>query len=742
MPHHTCPYCGNTPPSPDATQCDQCGGLFEPLSRKATQLAMGPWFVRDPERPFMPGFNLPTLRRQVATGRITPDTIVRGPYTHQFWMRADQTPGLSRLLGKCHACGHEVSNEAQACPSCNADLSLHDDVDALGLAYVTPEDRAHAQQDVENQRTAAKASKPKPAAAKPKPKDTSTQIVNPDLMTPVAPPSEAPVAELGDPVQAPEQAPQQDVHQDVHEEAHDDLWEHAAAMPARRRRKKKNTGPDPLVLFLGILLLCLLAVGGIIILTSGSKDADDDDQIADSTPEQGENNGPSGGDTQPTPDPKDAIAKGKAEELAQLSEQVLSEFNQLADSDIPSDFMGKYDEIDVMIGNAKRKAESENPDDVFGAIAAYREAGDMIAPLADEIRQWRNQQARDRVNAVMREVGSLRLRAESAEAAKWSPSAWATAQNAWTRATQLKEQGEFGQALQSLEAADSSFQMSLGHALTARDAQKTRKQFEDALVAKKPSHGQMREFAGTLIDEMLRSRDDGDRSMTNRHYDEAVDAYLQAIDLLARAEKTVETARYLKLYAFQTGYQAAGVLLTVSSKNGIDGKDLDALNKSFDKLVLPTNPAQQLAPGADADFKTVSDLLVNTARQTLTDAHGPAVQASYQAGFQARIIDQTLASTDYTRDQQRRVQEFIDRFSKSAEKAGWETSQIAIDIAAVGKANLHAGTNSAPTGPRAKWDALMRRFKAKDEAAAIMTPQLWNGAPGEVEFFNNIGTRE
>jgi len=135
VPTAPCPYCGTTP-APDATRCAHCGGLFEPLSRTATQLAMGPWQVRDDTKPFMPGFSAAVLIRQIAAGRVKADTVLRGPSTYQFWMRADQAPGVSRLLGKCHACRADVDKNATSCAKCNADLFLPEEPNTLGLMYI------------------------------------------------------------------------------------------------------------------------------------------------------------------------------------------------------------------------------------------------------------------------------------------------------------------------------------------------------------------------------------------------------------------------------------------------------------------------------------------------------------------------------------------------------------------------------------------------------------------------------
>ncbi|MCC5787622.1 MAG: DUF4339 domain-containing protein [Phycisphaerales bacterium] len=123
-----CPYCGEV--SRDMTRCSACGGPFDPLSRQATQNAMGPWFVRDPGRPFRPGCSFAELRRAVERGRIGPETIVRGPTTHQFWAPARRAPGLANLLGVCHACGGGATQKDYVCRHC-------------GVAFPSPGDRQH-----------------------------------------------------------------------------------------------------------------------------------------------------------------------------------------------------------------------------------------------------------------------------------------------------------------------------------------------------------------------------------------------------------------------------------------------------------------------------------------------------------------------------------------------------------------------------------------------------------------------
>ncbi|GAB4515298.1 MAG: hypothetical protein Tsb0013_19860 [Phycisphaerales bacterium] len=131
-----CPYCASELSS--NLRCEVCRGMLDPLSRQASQNAMGPWAVLDPSRPGVPGCSFDTLAALIARGRVTSSSIVRGPTTRQFWMRADHAPGVAVLLGVCHACKATVSPQTHACPHCRADLHVAPtDRQHLGLSPVT-----------------------------------------------------------------------------------------------------------------------------------------------------------------------------------------------------------------------------------------------------------------------------------------------------------------------------------------------------------------------------------------------------------------------------------------------------------------------------------------------------------------------------------------------------------------------------------------------------------------------------
>ncbi len=129
-----CPYCGSR--SRDPHRCESCSGYFDPLSRQATQNAMGPWFIRDDAQPFRPGCSYDTLRTLIRRGKIGPETPIRGPTTRQFWVLAKRCPAVANLLGICHACARPVEPGDRACRHCGASFEPPPDRQQLGLGSV------------------------------------------------------------------------------------------------------------------------------------------------------------------------------------------------------------------------------------------------------------------------------------------------------------------------------------------------------------------------------------------------------------------------------------------------------------------------------------------------------------------------------------------------------------------------------------------------------------------------------
>lgn len=132
-----CPYCGHRAPA-HAEECPECRGLFEPLSRIATQNAMGPWQIRDEANPFRPGCSIETLRAMIRRGKLTRESVLRGPTTNQFWTRAAEIQGVAHLLGACQSCAGKASPSEHFCRTCGASFLAEHDRNWMGLDAMRP----------------------------------------------------------------------------------------------------------------------------------------------------------------------------------------------------------------------------------------------------------------------------------------------------------------------------------------------------------------------------------------------------------------------------------------------------------------------------------------------------------------------------------------------------------------------------------------------------------------------------
>ncbi|MBX2850154.1 MAG: hypothetical protein KTR15_00245 [Phycisphaeraceae bacterium] len=712
MPQTPCPYCGHPHDSSDVGRCSSCNGLFEPLSQIATQLAMGPWYVRDEDRPFMPGFNEAILRQQVATGRITANTILRGPTTNQFWANAADTPGVSRLMGTCHSCHQAVEPTDTTCQFCKADLSLPDDVDALGLRYTTDEQRTQAQKDVAQARTKP-VSKP---TNKPTPRPEGgpvikgSTVVSPDQLKPVKPTAPAPEAEQAAP-QGEERHETYDGGNDLASELAEDVW-HAGPAPSRRRRKKK--GADPLVIGMGVVLLCVVALGGFILLTSGTRAEDDkqDEQVEAPATE------------------RDSVA------VSQISVPALAVYERLVPEDIPAEFEDRYKKIRrlALQAEADKKAERFNE-----AFDAYKELGELVAPLESDIAQWQaNELAKQEINELRERVSRLQQQAKQAEAARWAAKQWLEAQATWEAADKLFTSASYVEAGEIFVEAEAAYLAAENKAGAGQAANRARGALNEAMQAS-GSQETLRKFANEQIDTMLRLRGEADGQFNDQQYAQAEQSYNNALDALNDAKQIVEMARYRKYYAFEAGYQASALMLSAARGDGVDATAQSALKALFDKLRILPNPAAGITPGDDVGFTIAINPLVNDARDAIIKQHGEAVQACYLIGFHASIIDQTLKTIALTDDQQKRIHQSLGTIEEQARKAGWDLNQLRPLIEQVRIANRKAKLKNAPEATRAAWKRMLNPMQSRSQAPQLMDPSSKPGDIADPELFPTRG---
>lgn len=688
MPQTPCPYCGYLNDTAKFDRCSQCNGLFEPLSQIATQLAMGPWYVRDENRPFMPGFSEAILREQVRAGKITTHTVLRGPTTNQFWKRAADAQGVSRLMGTCHACHQGVDPTDTSCPFCKADLSLPTDVDSLGLRYVNDESRAVAQKQIAAAR-ASTAPQPTPTSATRKRASTRQE--------PTAKPDDEAV----------------DHHESVAKDLQtQDVWHAGAGTRPGRRRKKR--GSDPLAIGMGVVLLCVIVLGGLIILSSSGKQ--------DEMP--GEQAGATAVD-------RDSVA------VSRVSVPALAAYARLVPEDIPAEFEGRYTSIrqKVQQAEADRQAERFN-----AAYDLYTEIDALVTPLESDIARWQADALAQAEAAVLSDrVNRLLDQVQSAEAERWATKGWQQAASARKQAQRLLTSSRFAEACEQFTKAEALYLSAQSKAQAGQVANNARQALNDAIKAS-GSQQALRKHANQQIDAMLRLRSEANDQFNKQQYAAAEQSYSNALGALLDAQREVERARYKKFYAFDAGFRASGLMLAAARGDGINASSQKELARAFDKLGISPNPAAQIEAGNDVGVTAAIEPLASVARDAVIQRHGEMIQACYLIGFQAKIIDQSLKTKSLTDEQQKRIHQSLATIEQEASKAGWDTTRLGAAVDQVRKENRKAKLKADPEATRAAWAKLLDPLRSKSSAPALMEPSPDNGELSDPELFPNKGS--
>lgn len=656
----------------------------------------------------MPGFNEAILRQQVTSGRITANTIMRGPTTNQFWMNAADTPGVSRLMGTCHSCHQAVDPTDTTCHFCKADMSLPDDVDALGLRYTNDAQRAEAQQQIAKAQTEPT---PKPAA-KPttesadSPVMKGSTIVAPDVLKPVEP------AQAPTPAEPEEPAIEDEFEEnELASELAEDVW-HAGPAPSRRRKRQNSN--DTLVMGMGVMLLCVLALGTIIIVTGGGKDQDDteEEQVEDTTPQ------------------RDSVA------VSRVSVPALTAYKRLVPDDIPAEFEDRYAKIRRLMQRAEMDKEAERYDEAY---KAYLEAGELVSPLETEIAQWQvNEEAKKEAGELRDRITAIKQKAQDAEADRWAGKEWLDAQKTWEQANQLFVTSKFSEATDLFVQAESAYLGAESKALAGQAASNARNALNEAIKANN-NENSLRQFANEQIEAMLRIRDEGNGQLNDQQYAQAEQSYSAALDALNEAKQLVELAQYRKYYAFEAGFQASAMMLSAARGDGVDGEAKKALVTLFDKLRIRPNPAAGITPGDNVGFTVAIKPLVNDARDAITKQYGEPVQASYLIGFHASIIDQTLKTVPFTDDHQKRIHQSLGTIEREAEKAGWAMNKLRPIIDQVRIANRKAKVNQTPEATRAAWKKLIAPIQSRESAPGLMEPFESSDDTPDPELFPTRG---
>ncbi len=720
----TCPYCGTT--QQDSVRCGACGGYFEPLSRDATQLAMGPWYIRDEAKPFMPGFSTEVLRHQAMAGRIKADTVLRGPTTHQFWMPAARVPGVSRLLGFCHACAASVAPHAKSCPQCQADLTLPEEADTLGLKFTTDESRAQAQRELAAQRNQPPA---KPAAPRTAPSSpaspTSPQTPRPQTGQATPPPREI-VRETPEP---PTTTHETAGYTDPAGHDIEELWD---AAPAHRPRRTRRGGADPMVIGLIAVTVLAVIVAGYFAMSAASKQHDK--QIADQTPPP-QRTGPA--QPQPQDRPTRPARDRTDDEVQALLAQVLPVLDRLNQSGLPAHLHEAYD---TLADNVDRAQALQADGDLNGAYLILAEADRAAGVLDVELAEYAANMD-DRAAATDMQAAAYRAREQALadDAERWAPPDWALAEEALARGEEALAVGDaegLYLAYEEFRGAQSDFeyarsQASLGF-LAVQAGEKL-----DQLIADSFSPPEFAEFGGEAYPQMQALRERGHQHLDAYEYYEALDAFETAQLRLTQAERGVKRAYGVKFYAFAAGYAATDALIAIAAGDGLSNEKRALVREAFDDLSLADDPVDAVPDGPTPDYTASAQALVTRARQAIADELGAEAQLSYSIGFQFRIVQQTLDNPRLSSAHSRRIERALHTIQTQANDAGY-SGQIQNLLDAFQQTVRTANEGEPLERARAEWRDLIILLRTYEQAMPIVNPGAGD-LPPDPELFPGSG---
>ncbi|MFI4859261.1 MAG: zinc ribbon domain-containing protein [Phycisphaerales bacterium JB063] len=728
-----CPYCGNT--QSDPARCEACGGLFEPLSRQATQLAMGPWFVRDEAKPFMPGFSAEVLKHQVMAGRIKPQTPVRGPTTHQFWMPAIEVPGVSRLLGKCHACGAAVAPHAKQCPKCEAGLMLPEAVDRLGLAYTTEEERAVAEAAIAQGRGASpppprvRAASPTPATPARPTGPGAAPHTNANAGAAALRPIPDGLTSEHDPTETLGPAPHHATSssQAMHDDSQtDETGEHDphdieaiwSDTPTRRRRKKRG-GPDPMIIGVGVVLLVGLFVAGFFAMQAASNQHEE--KLAELTPGGGVDGGASGTAAAQQPDPQPQSPQRTEDAVISVRDQAMPRVDQLKHTTIPDALAEPYAALLGLVAEAEAAYEAGEFDQAF---RAYREIGQTAGALDSAVYEHMEQlDARGQAEALRTEAENARQEAMADDAMRWAPPDWALAEEAFAAGEAALAGEEIEQLIEAqreFRRAVSDYQFARSQASRGFLAVQAGDKLERAMT-RTFSMQELQTFGGEAYTDMLDLQRRGHEYLEAFSYYDAQDAFEIAMRRLEQAENGVKRAHGVKFYAFAAGYSATDALISVAAGDGLSEEKREILRETFADLTLNADLISALPEGGMPDYRACAEVLVTQAREAITRELGVEAQLSFHIGFQFRIVQQTLDNPRLSSQQSRRISQSLSQIVELAGQAGY-SRELAGQIDTF-KATLRGSEDGAGLeNARTAWRDLIVTLRTYDSAMPIVNP--------------------
>lgn len=483
----------------------------------------------------------------------------------------------------------------------------------------------------------------------------------------------------------------------------DDLGRINQTNPSRQRRKKKRL--DTFAISMVAILLCLIGIGGFIVMAS--RGPEDDGTSLDDQP------------TLPSVEYDFAV-------VSKIRAPVLMAYEQLTSEDIPEIFEARYDPI-------RRKIEQAEADTQAGrfheAYDLYEELDTLIAPLATDLVKWRtDERLKTEATTLLAQVTQRLEQVEATDADRWAARDWQRAETARQEAERLFAIGQFKEASEQLAQAEPLYLTAQNKIQSGQAAIAARQALNQAMAAS-GSEQSLREYANNEIEAMFRLRSEADSKFNTQDYAQAKQLYQDAQDALHDAHRMVDLGQHKRFYAFHAGFHASGLMLVVARGDSIDVSSQKELAKAFEHLDIAPNPAANISAGDDGDYAAVSQSLTEHAHQAIVRRHDETIQACYQIGFHANVIDEALQTKALTGEQKKRIHQSLGTMQQQAKKAGWSVKTLRPMVTQIRVANQKAKLKDRPEATRTAWDRLLRQLQSKSSAAPLMDASLVDDSP-------------
>ena len=579
-----CPCCGD---ASDGDECAGCGTVFAP-PEKSTRLTWGPWTLREPKRPFQAGISFDEVRYRISLGAVEASTVLRGPSTYQFWSIARNVPGISHLVGYCHACGGRADASHERCLACRALFAVNFSPNLLGLMFRTPKDLAEARD-----RLSEAQAKHKDEAAS---KDSSHETAGAYL---------AALDQSFDSTDVQDELPV-DAYPGV--EAQEPLPQLVQASQLRRR----VTPPARRGIRVTTVLVWLLplAVVGVVVAWLWK----------------------------PT-QPPTTVDRPEIEQVSAPRPELEQRWKQFVAVGVSLDQIESTPRLKPLIKTAR---EQFNAISELWEDGQHEKAATRFDALAEGLAEVRNLEKSRQAAIAARDLARSAATAARQVGAEDDPmELWQDGEAADTQGRAFLDKEQYRAAAASFKEAATLFESSHRQIASAADAREARMAVDGDLT-RSFSRDQFSADGGSVWQQILRLIAEGDEAYKADRFDEALEKFREARTLVPMAEHSIKQVVGINYWAFNTGYVVADVLFERAAGRPFDASRRHMLRQSFENLRFTKQFVNTLPSNDQVAYGDLAAILVTKVRDLLASGPGEGARASFNIGIQFRILDRLL----------------------------------------------------------------------------------------------------